>query len=72
MNFQQLSGLQVIVDPCMPQTKEVHRQERKWAHRVMHERSRRFKVKHDPVVYVFDCKVVCHPLVAEMIAERAK
>lgn len=72
MDLRKFSGMQLIVDPCMPKTKEVHRQERKWAHRVMFERWRRFNVKHGPVVYFFEGKVVCHPSVVEMIAERAK
>lgn len=56
-----LGGVQVFSDPCIPKFKEVHRRERKWAHRLMWKRGQRFAVKTEPMVIWLSGNLYCHP-----------
>ncbi|MGK8471183.1 hypothetical protein ACRS34_09580 [Stutzerimonas stutzeri] len=67
------SGTQVIESVFIPEFKEVHRQERKWAHRVMWNRNQRFKIKSERVVLLVGGVLHAHPNTAKIIyAQIAK
>ena len=60
-------GLQVTTDPLVSEFREVHRQERKWARRVMFERYRRFDIKYQPMILKAGDRVFMHPKTWEKI-----
>lgn len=62
-----LKGVPVRAEIYLPEFKEGHKRERKWARRVMFERYRRFDVQKDRVVYFFDGTLLCHPNTYELI-----
>lgn len=54
-------------DPCIPERQERHRQERKWAHRVMWRRGQRFKIETGPVIIVIAGTWYAHPSTIELL-----
>lgn len=56
-----LRGTPVREDKYLPEFKEAHRQERKWARRVKHERYRRFDVRQERVVFFMQGVMFVHP-----------
>lgn len=54
-------GIRVVADPAVPEFKESHRQERKWARRVMFERYRRFDIKYERVMFCYNGQTIVHP-----------
>lgn len=70
MQPRMFQGLQLIAMPEMPEKKIVHRQERKWARRVMYQRARRFDYTYADVVTRVGSQLFAHPAVIERI-ERA-
>lgn len=62
-----LSGIPFRPVSCLPEFQEGHRQERKWARRVMFDRYRRFDVRRDRVVYFHEGVMLCHPNTYELI-----
>lgn len=56
-----LRGVEVREDKYLPEFKEAHRQERKWARRVRFERYRRFDVRQERVVFFFNGVMFVHP-----------
>lgn len=62
-----LNGRAIHADPCIPEFKESHRQERKWAHRVMWRRYQRFTVKQERVVIIMGDMIVTHPNTLELM-----
>lgn len=68
-----LNGMQLVASPLLVKTKRISRTERKWAQRVMHQRSRRFDDKFAIVpsdeVLVGDGKIFAHPAMIERIKQ---
>lgn len=62
-----LSGLQLIAVPYMEEKKVSHRQERKWARRVMYQRARRFDYTYADRVIRMGNQLCAHPAVIERI-----
>jgi len=56
-----IRGTPVREDKYIPEFKEAHRKERKWARRVKFERYRRFDVKQERVVLFFEGVMLVHP-----------
>lgn len=54
-------GIQVRSDPCVPELKVVHKQERKWARRLQHQRYRQFDVTYGPVIFYTGNMILVHP-----------
>ena len=62
-----MSGVSVHADPSLPEFKETHRQERKWAHRVMWNRHQRFTVFQRLLVVKTGGKLFAHPNTVERL-----
>ena len=62
-----LRGVAIYSNPAIPFMQESHRQERKWAHRKMHNRYQRFKIKQSCVVINFNGKLFANPKTLELI-----
>lgn len=56
-----INGMQVFELAALPEWRETHRQERKWAHRVMHNRDQRFKVKLERAILIINGSMHVHP-----------
>lgn len=56
-----LNGMQVFESASLPEWRETHRQERKWAARVMHNRNQRFKIKLERAVFIINGSMHVHP-----------
>lgn len=67
VNPSLLSGRAVHADPCIPEFKESHRQERKWAHRMMWRRYQRFTFKQARVVIIMDNVIIAHPNTVDLM-----
>lgn len=61
------NGMTVHADPHVPELVESHRQERKWAHRVMWQRTRRFDVKTCRMFLRFGDRLIAHPNTVELL-----
>ena len=68
-----LKGMQITPSFALTETKEVHRQERKWAHRVMYRREQRFRITYGQVpsdrVIIAGDRVFAHPAMIGRIKE---
>lgn len=67
MNSFLYNGVELISDSCIPEKLEKHRQERKWARRVMFERFRRFDIQYGDYVLQFNGKFYANPAVFQRI-----
>lgn len=65
--MQLFAGLQIHADKYIPETKEVHRQERKWAHRCMWQRDQRFTIKTTPLLLRTANGLFAHPNTVERL-----
>lgn len=54
-------GYKIFQSVAIPEFKEAHRQERKWARRLTHQRYRRFDVRLERTVIVVGDSVHMHP-----------
>ncbi len=68
---QPFAGLQIRADKYIPETKEVHRQERKWAHRCMWKRYQRFTIKTTPLILRTANGLFAHPNTVELLKNLA-
>lgn len=60
-------GLQVYADQYVPETQEVHRQERKWARRCMWKRDQRFTITTAPLILRTSIGLFAHPNTVERL-----
>lgn len=65
-----LVGMKVMESESVPEFKESRGQERKWAHRVMWNRSQRFKIKRERMVIAFEGALIAHPNTAKILRDR--
>ncbi|MBD8671573.1 hypothetical protein [Pseudomonas lurida] len=63
-------GVRIYADACIPERQERHRQERKWAHRVMWRRGQRFKIETGPVIIVIAGAWYAHPSTIELLQKN--
>lgn len=64
-------GIQIYESLCVPEQTETHRQERKWAHRVMWRRNQRFRFTYELCALINKAErtMVMHPAsAAKMMA----
>lgn len=66
-----LRGVRVHQSESIPEFKDARGEERKWAHRVMFQRNRRFKVKKERVVLFLKGEMYCHPNTASILLRAA-
>lgn len=63
--LQSMAGYELYANPLLTVSKEVHRRERKWAHRVMYQRDRRFIIRVEQVpsseVIQIGARLFMHP-----------
>ena len=64
-----LKGMPVMESPAIPEFKQVHKEDRKWARRVMWQRERRFNIKMERVVILLDGAMHMHPNTAKVLKE---
>lgn len=64
--------MRVFEDLCVPEFKEGHRQERKWVHRVMYQRYRRFNVTMVRCVICFKGAYFMHPNTYKLMKDSIK
>jgi hypothetical protein len=64
------NGMTVLADPHVPELVESHRQERKWAHRVMWQRGQRFKVTTCRMFLRMGSALIAHPNTVEMLNQQ--
>lgn len=59
-------GIQFYESECVPEEVEVHRQERKWAHRLMWRRNQRFNIAYEfgALINKAERTMVMHPKTA--------
>lgn len=62
--------MKVVESLFVPEFMEGHRQERKWAHRVMWQRGRRFKITMVRGVLIFSGVVHMHPNTYKLFKEQ--
>jgi hypothetical protein len=67
-----LRGTPVREDKYIPEFKEAHRKERKWARRVKHARYRRFDVRMERVVFFFEGTMFVHPNTYKILVAALK
>lgn len=69
MDLPAVRGKRLIADPWVPEFKVWHRQERKWAHRVMWNRYQRFTLMNTRVMIITGSSIVAHPNTVDAIGK---
>lgn len=64
--------IQIKADACIPEFIEKRGNERKWAHRVMWQRGRRYKIIKERCVMCFQGVYFAHPNTVKLIEAACK
>lgn len=66
------NGMTVKSDARIPEFKDGHKTERKWAHRKMYQTWRRFNVKRDRLMVKVGDMFYCHPNTYKLLKDQLK